>query len=731
MQAMWEDPRNFSPFKFGIVIPVPKSSGGYRPITLLSQLGKVLERIISRRLSALINTPNAGCRAHAGRNHCLLRLSHLATQHETAIVVFYDFTKAYDSVDHHILITKLKRIPNIDPHLVTWIAHFLKDRSFVVRMDNLISVYVAFPSTGLPQGSPLSVPLWHVFVIDLPLEEDDNSYMDDWAAAIVAQSWTDAEYQAQLRINKAAQWAKDNFMEFDRRKTKVLCLHSDIAVSLFLNGEELEQVQSYNYLGCVLSSRSEIDFPNSGFSTTAQVNLNIQRTRQKMVFLPTLAHSPQVALVYFKSILRSTLTNNLLILGKEVHAIQRLQTCQNICLRKTLKALPSTPAFDLHIISDTPCIISSIESQARRFYGALMAYPSTCGSDYQRWISRDEGWNNEHSPFGWVQYASLIPQEFTGLQFSEYSRCETAQCRASYSLKSTQNMPQFTPELIIFTDGSYQGESHKGATGWCILSRHGLLLHQGSQTYFPMFSALQAEKQAIQDSLEAASQMAEFAQATQILIQTDSQALVNNIGDLAYSRERRISPTDYDLLEICDLEQGSIRIEKCQGHSNLFGNTLADNLARKAVQSDNLPLPLDLDLTYFYKKHDKDRHPKPEFLSPSSQFSRLQCQARQFKRFWKSCSHFIPLLTRILSNHTRLRFSWCHSEEKQLTFQQCPHCLQEPVEPRHFIEECSAIYVTNLKHEWFPGPQVYLHLLQNPKNWMPLCCFFDKLSISI
>src|SRR4051812_16169672 len=89
-----DNPQLFSPFKQGHIFPIKKPNGTYRPITLLSQLGKILERVLARRLSNLVRTDNEGCRANRGTDSCLLRLQHIATQYPTTILIALDIQKA-------------------------------------------------------------------------------------------------------------------------------------------------------------------------------------------------------------------------------------------------------------------------------------------------------------------------------------------------------------------------------------------------------------------------------------------------------------------------------------------------------------------------------------------------------------------------------------------------------------------------------------------------------------
>jgi len=70
---------------------------------------------------------------------------------------------------------------DVPPHIIEFTADFLPNRSFKVRIYRMgqfiFSDTIARPHTGLPQGSPLSVPLWHCFCLDAPTL---SAFMDDF-----------------------------------------------------------------------------------------------------------------------------------------------------------------------------------------------------------------------------------------------------------------------------------------------------------------------------------------------------------------------------------------------------------------------------------------------------------------------------------------------------------------------------------------------------------------------
>ena len=166
----------------GLMILKPNKNrsdpGSYRPISLLCNLGKVLESIITSRVYAWAESTNilsheqSGFRQNRSTNDKLYQLtqivSHTFCRRKAQYVgtVFLDIEKAFDRVWHNGLRRKLIDM-NMPAPLLRWISNFLKDRIIKASHMGKKSRDIII-NHGVPQGSPLSPILFLLYISDLP-----------------------------------------------------------------------------------------------------------------------------------------------------------------------------------------------------------------------------------------------------------------------------------------------------------------------------------------------------------------------------------------------------------------------------------------------------------------------------------------------------------------------------------------------------------------------------------
>lgn len=168
---------------------IPKGSkvasdpNNYRPISLLSCLGKLVERIVAQRLVAFLEKKKIIIKQQSGFRTGRRTTDNLAfltqkisesilRKSRKVVALSFDIQAAFDTVWHMGLISKLISC-QVPAYIILWVFAFLGNRSFVVKVNNFISSKSPILA-GVPQGSSLSPILFSVFINDIPTRYVNN-----------------------------------------------------------------------------------------------------------------------------------------------------------------------------------------------------------------------------------------------------------------------------------------------------------------------------------------------------------------------------------------------------------------------------------------------------------------------------------------------------------------------------------------------------------------------------
>ncbi len=236
----------------------------YRPISLCSNIGKLLDKIIFCTLYNyldkynLLNKYNYGFKRKSSSQHNLSMLLHQVynnlDKNCDSIILFLDVVKAFDKVDHKILLQKLYSlgIKNIELH---WFKNYLSDRYSRCVIHGYESEKYHI-QTSVTQGSVLATLLWSIFAHDITDNLITNPYIfaDDTALVEkIERNDLQGGFNAiQFDIDQLIHWSKENKLEFSQTKTKYIIIsnsHKQIYPDLYFGTEKLERVHSYKQLG--------------------------------------------------------------------------------------------------------------------------------------------------------------------------------------------------------------------------------------------------------------------------------------------------------------------------------------------------------------------------------------------------------------------------------------------------------------------------------------------------
>ena len=179
------------------IIPVPKSGdkddvSSYRPVSVIPVLAKIFKSLVHRQLydyletNSLLNDAQFGFRPNRSIQYVLLRTVDdwkiALDQGEIVGTVMIDLSKAFDIIDHPLLLKKLDAY-GVRGSELKWFTDYLSGRKQRVVMDGVLSVWKDIVK-GVPQGSILGPLLFTIFVNDLPDTVEQctvNLYADDSA----------------------------------------------------------------------------------------------------------------------------------------------------------------------------------------------------------------------------------------------------------------------------------------------------------------------------------------------------------------------------------------------------------------------------------------------------------------------------------------------------------------------------------------------------------------------
>jgi hypothetical protein len=224
--------------KEAVVIPIHKKGSkmylnNYRPISLLMIFSKILEKIMKRKLLNFLNKTDFfsknqfGFREKMNTESALLKfiteVSEGLNSQKRVSGLFLDITKAFDTVDHIILLRKLYNT-GIRGVVYKWFRSYLLGRKQCVRINGVYSK-MGEVKYGVPQGSVLGAVLFLIYINDLCNARflgKLTSFADDTALCYVMNSWDDVERAMNSDLQALRWWFTKNKMVLSPGKTNYI-----------------------------------------------------------------------------------------------------------------------------------------------------------------------------------------------------------------------------------------------------------------------------------------------------------------------------------------------------------------------------------------------------------------------------------------------------------------------------------------------------------------------------
>ena len=273
--------------KISKTIPIFKKGSrllvsNYRPISLLSNLNKILEKIVHTRVYSFLEDLSCiyslqfGFRKKHSTNHALIEITENIRQaldsKKFACGIFVDLQKAFDTVNHDILIAKLEHY-GIRGSAKQWFTSYLKYRTQFVPILGFNSSIKPI-NHGVPQGSVLGPLLFLLYINDLHYTIKNSKvfhFADDTNLLNISNSPKKIEKFVNADLKVLYNWLLANKISLNRDKTEVIFFHKPGErppnIKLKINGHRIYPSKSIKYLGMYLDETLNGSFHTKILST--------------------------------------------------------------------------------------------------------------------------------------------------------------------------------------------------------------------------------------------------------------------------------------------------------------------------------------------------------------------------------------------------------------------------------------------------------------------------------
>jgi ribonuclease HI len=630
-----------APFKTAEVAMIPKLNkrnlsdiSSWRPISLLSCLSKGLERVIGRRLAYLavkhkVLHPNqAGALPKRSATDIVTALVYDVERAlgdgKVATLVTMDVKGAFDAILPNRLVLQLRQQgwPDL---LIRWIYHFVSHRKALVRFQDAKTEPAELPC-GLPQGSPISPILYLLAttpIYSLPGATERYGYADDTAMLFVGDTLEETTAKANTAIASMEAWGQQEAFSFDPDKTEVMHFsrkqnrdsppvsHQDKVVraqkAMRWLGIWLDRKLTFNthiekWLLKATKVISQLRFVNNTVRGTSAL---AARRAIYAVALPTLCYGLDTWFPGFPSetthksartITKTHLSKLQIILNKACHAVLPVwKTTPQIILWKEA-GIPPADIILRQQQARTALRYATLDAAhpvSRRLRQAQHEIDrSNKPTVRSRTLQRHSRLLRTAVCAKEVERPRLIARRFNdNIETEDVRKRAPKETAVADFQRWLKDKP---PGYVVFSDGS-KTERDTAGYGFAVF-HNGRLVDCGSGQ-LGRKEVFDAEIHGALEGLQRAV-LANSANEP-ITVCMDNTSVIDCIGATAPNSSQALFRA---FQKVGDRHPHQVSVKWCPGHSNIFGNELADLLAK---QGANLPVPEHLPSVSYRRRQVK------------------------------------------------------------------------------------------------------------------------------
>lgn len=739
-------------WKEAILIPVQKKGkdpvepNAYRPISLLSCVGKLMERMINNRLMGhleekhILTPQQAGFRKHRSTED---QITYIAQEIEDAfqekkhtLAVWVDLEKAFDKVWKEGLKVKLQKM-QVCGKMYTWISHYLENRTARTKVQGQLSNKMVLEQ-GVPQGGVLSPTLFLAYINDIsnsfPARVHTSSFADDLAIWTCEEHISVANNRIQQALSVLEEWSKTWLVNISEEKTTCTVFslsNKKQPAKLVLNGKLLRREENPKYLGVTFDCR---------LTWRTQIEASRSRARQRMAIMKKLAGTTwgadeKVLKKLYTARVRPVLEYGITAWATAAKSnFVKISRVQNQGMRIITGSMKTTPINELEKITGLQPMEdrrdSRVQQQAekfrrmtdhpmyKRFNGLgsgrlkrnnfvktaktkIRADPilSTSAPKPIHSTYRFPAWRQQHLP-------ELI-ENIPGIE-KKNTQCEIERMTATINYIEKQ-YPSDT-WTHAYTDGSAKNSTENGGGGILLKLKHGTKKTQSVATG-KYSSNFRAEAEALRTAADML--LSEKDKEKYIAIFTDAKSVVSVLKSKSNTELVDLKAALYSLSQ----KSERVVIQWIPSHCNIPGNEEADKLAKKGGR---LHQP-DIDITYneakrfiksTYRTKWESEHPGCEKDDTYHQLNRREQVA----------------IFRLRTGHNRLKYHLFNKLKIGET-DDCS-CGAGKMMAKHLLQDC--LTYTEQRRLFWPTPATFEEKLYgNVINLKLTAAFIKNIQIDI
>ena len=260
--------------KLARVVPIHKEGSktdvsNYRPISLLTSFSKIYEKIMHNRIVEFMDANNSlhemqyGFRSGRSCEHALLTAKNILLESlnkkQISLLLMIDFSKAFDLVEHDVLLKKLSHY-GIRGVALNWLKSYLQNREQFVAVNSKDSNKSTM-KYGVPQGSILGPLLFLIYINDIPGICEFAKfvlYADDANIIISGENMIEIEEKCNILLHVLSSWVKSNGLLLNLKKTNYMVftrLRKTQELNLLIDNKPIKRVTEAKFLGVIVDDR--------------------------------------------------------------------------------------------------------------------------------------------------------------------------------------------------------------------------------------------------------------------------------------------------------------------------------------------------------------------------------------------------------------------------------------------------------------------------------------------